>query len=157
MVEYGELLFKVVRLELDEQEVIVRAGNFEVCKAAFDSSFIWWAVRPSRLNPTLELRAPDTCTFVEDSLAIAALYRTIARHLCFNPWRNAELDAGGAVYLPDRAFGVALGCASDLQVEGGLIIRRADSSSTRSRRRSLFLRCWSYRGKSILWPRSRLN
>src|SRR4051794_4103001 len=66
---------------------LVRAGVIE------DSSFIWWAIRPSLVNPTLELRTPDTCTMVEDALAIAALYRTIARHLCINRWRNADLDA----------------------------------------------------------------
>src|SRR5216684_9145546 len=66
---------------------LVGAGVIE------DSSFIWWAIRPSLINPTLELRAPDTCTLVEDSLAIAALYRTLARHLCVNRWRNADLDA----------------------------------------------------------------
>jgi carboxylate-amine ligase len=66
---------------------LVGAGVIE------DSSFIWWAIRPSLVNPTLELRAPDTCTLVEDSLAIAALYRTLARHLCVNRWRNADLDA----------------------------------------------------------------
>ena len=58
-----------------------------------DSSYIWWAIRPSLNNPTLELRAPDSCTFVEDSIAIAALYRVLARHLYFNRWRNADLDA----------------------------------------------------------------
>src|SRR5262249_31959325 len=66
---------------------LVRAGVIE------DSSYIWWAIRPSLNNPTLELRAPDSCTLVEDSIAIAALYRTIARHLFFNRWRNADLDA----------------------------------------------------------------
>jgi carboxylate-amine ligase len=66
---------------------LVRAGVIK------DSSYIWWAIRPSLSNPTLELRAPDTCTMVEDGLAIAALYRTIARHLCINRWRNADLDA----------------------------------------------------------------
>jgi glutamate---cysteine ligase / carboxylate-amine ligase len=58
-----------------------------------DSSYIWWAIRPSLVNPTLELRAPDTCTVVEDAVAIAALYRTLARHLCVNRWRNADVDA----------------------------------------------------------------
>ncbi len=66
---------------------LVGAGAIE------DSSFIWWAIRPSLVNPTLELRAPDSCTLVEDSIAIAALYRTLARHLCANRWRNADLDA----------------------------------------------------------------
>jgi glutamate---cysteine ligase / carboxylate-amine ligase len=66
---------------------LVRAGVIE------DSSYIWWAIRPSLKHPTLELRAPDSCTLVEDSIAIAALYRVLARHLYLNRWRNADLDA----------------------------------------------------------------
>jgi hypothetical protein len=38
MIEYGELCFKVVRLEPGGQEVIARAGNYEICKAAFDKA-----------------------------------------------------------------------------------------------------------------------
>src|SRR5262245_36979527 len=60
-------------------EAMVRAGVIE------DSSFIWWAIRPSLNHPTLELRAPDCCTLVEDSLAIAALYRSLVRHLYLHP------------------------------------------------------------------------
>ena len=56
-------------------DALVRAGVIQ------DSSYIWWAIRPSLNHPTLELRAPDSCTLVEDSIAIAALYRTLARHL----------------------------------------------------------------------------
>jgi glutamate---cysteine ligase / carboxylate-amine ligase len=66
---------------------LTRAGVIE------DSSYIWWAMRPSLQNPTLELRAPDCCTLVEDAIAIAALYRALARHLYMNPWRNRDLDA----------------------------------------------------------------
>jgi carboxylate-amine ligase len=66
---------------------LVRAGIIK------DSSFIWWAIRPSLVNPTLELRAPDSCTLVEDTIAIAALYRTVARHLSLNRSCNAGLDA----------------------------------------------------------------
>jgi carboxylate-amine ligase len=66
---------------------LTRAGVIE------DSSYIWWAMRPSLHNPTLELRAPDSCTLVDDSIAIAALYRTLARHLYVNHWRNRDLDA----------------------------------------------------------------
>jgi carboxylate-amine ligase len=65
---------------------LVRAGVIE------DSSYIWWAIRPSLNHPTLELRAPDCCTLVDDSIAIAALYRTLARHLYVNPWRNSDID-----------------------------------------------------------------
>ena len=66
---------------------LVRAGVME------DSSYVWWAIRPSLNHPTLELRAPDCCTLLDDTLAIAALYRTLARHLYNNPWRNADMNA----------------------------------------------------------------
>jgi carboxylate-amine ligase len=68
-------------------DALVRAGVME------DSSYVWWAIRPSHNHPTLELRAPDCCTLVEDSIAIAALYRTLVRHLFCNPARNSDIDA----------------------------------------------------------------
>src|SRR3984893_13039449 len=77
---------------------LVRAGVIE------DSSFIWWAIRPSFINPTLELRAPDTPTLVEDSIAIAALYRTLARHLYVNRWRNCDLNAVGRAIIVENKW-----------------------------------------------------
>jgi len=68
-------------------DALVSAGLIE------NASFIWWAIRPSLVNPTLELRAPDSCTLVEDTIAIAALYRTVARHLSLNRSCNAGLNA----------------------------------------------------------------
>ncbi len=59
--------------------VLVRAG------AARDASFLWWAIRPATRYPTLELRIADSCTRVEDSLAIAALYRCLIRRLARTP------------------------------------------------------------------------
>src|SRR3954466_12260756 len=50
-----------------------------------DESYIWWALRSSSRHPTLELRAPDVCTFVDDAVAIASLYRALARHLYERP------------------------------------------------------------------------
>lgn len=58
-----------------------------------DASYVWWAIRPSLHHPTLELRAPDSCTFVEDSIALAALYRSLARKLTRDPLHNAGLSA----------------------------------------------------------------
>jgi carboxylate-amine ligase len=58
-----------------------------------DSSYVWWAIRPSLKLPTLELRAPDSCTFVDDSIAIAALYRSLARQLVHNPLHNRLITA----------------------------------------------------------------
>jgi glutamate---cysteine ligase / carboxylate-amine ligase len=49
-----------------------------------DASYIWWMVRPSTKYPTLELRAPDCCTRLDDGIAIAALYRVLVRHLYLN-------------------------------------------------------------------------
>ena len=31
-----------------------------------DSSYIWWAIRPSKRFPTLELRVADSCTYLDD-------------------------------------------------------------------------------------------
>lgn len=50
------------------------------------------SIRPSDKYPTLELRAPDCCTRVEDAIAIAALYRCLVRYLCRYPLINAEMD-----------------------------------------------------------------
>lgn len=58
-----------------------------------DSSYVWWAIRPSLQHPTLELRAPDCCTLIDDAVAIAALYRALVRHLYYNPWRNFGMTA----------------------------------------------------------------
>ena len=76
------------REEFDEYiAALTRAGVIE------DSSYVWWAIRPSLNLPTLELRAPDSCTFLDDSIAIAALYRALARRLCRNPWLNWDVTA----------------------------------------------------------------
>ncbi|WP_439363406.1 carboxylate-amine ligase [Bradyrhizobium sp. DASA03005] len=58
-----------------------------------DESHIWWAMRPSMKHPTLELRAPDTCTFVDDAIAIASLYRCLTRHLYLRPQLSREVTA----------------------------------------------------------------
>ena len=68
-------------------EALVRAGVMP------DSSYIWWAIRPSLKHPTLELRAPDSCTRIEDSIAIASLYRSLVRRLSYNPWQNWDMNA----------------------------------------------------------------
>ena len=68
-------------------EALTNAGVID------DSSYVWWALRPSLKHPTLELRAPDSCTFVDDSIAIAALCRALARMLCKNPLQNFNITA----------------------------------------------------------------
>jgi carboxylate-amine ligase len=47
---------------------MVAAGMIE------DATKIWWDVRPSARFPTLEMRIPDVCTRLDDSITVAALY-----------------------------------------------------------------------------------
>lgn len=56
-------------------EVLINAGVIE------DATKIWWDLRPSERFPTLEMRITDTCTRIDDALAIAALYRCLLRML----------------------------------------------------------------------------
>ena len=65
-----------------------------------DESYIWWAMRSSSRHPTLELRAPDVCTLLEDAIAIASLYRALARHLYERPAQLRPLN------VVDRAIAV---------------------------------------------------
>ena len=59
--------------------------------AITDASFVWWAVRPSLAHPTLELRVADSCTYAEDAVTIAALFRALTRRLDRDPGLNAGL------------------------------------------------------------------
>jgi len=45
------------------------------CGLIEDATKLWWDVRPSARFPTLELRAADLCTRLEDGICVAALYR----------------------------------------------------------------------------------
>jgi carboxylate-amine ligase len=95
---------------------LVRAGAIE------DSSYVWWAIRPSLKFPTLELRAPDCCTLVEDSIAIAALYRTVARHLYYNPWRNSDINAvGRAIVVENKWRAQRYGVSGTFVAEEGAV------------------------------------
>ncbi len=58
-------------------------------RAIENSSYVWWVIRPSLKHPTLELRVADSCTRVDDTLAIAALYRCLVRRLHRDPTLNA--------------------------------------------------------------------
>jgi carboxylate-amine ligase len=60
-------------------ELLVAGGAIK------DSSFLWWAIRPALNYPTLELRICDVCTRVDDTLAIAAMYRCLVRVLARQP------------------------------------------------------------------------
>jgi len=46
-----------------------------------DPTHIWWDVRPSEKFPTLEVRIPDMCTRLEETLCLAALVQAIVAKL----------------------------------------------------------------------------
>ena len=56
-------------------DVLVNAGEIE------DGTKIWWDLRPSARYPTIEMRITDMSTRIDDTVAIAALYRCITRML----------------------------------------------------------------------------
>jgi glutamate---cysteine ligase / carboxylate-amine ligase len=55
--------------------VLVNAGLIE------DATKVWWDLRPSARFPTLEMRITDICTYLDDGMAVAALYLCICRML----------------------------------------------------------------------------
>ncbi len=57
--------------------MLVRAG------LVGDATKLWWDVRPSARFPTLEMRIADSCSRLDDAIAIAAIYRCLLAML----WR----------------------------------------------------------------------
>ena len=87
-----------------------------------DSSYVWWSIRPSLKHPTLELRAPDCPTRIEDSIAIAALWRSLARRLVYNPELNHNIDAvGRAIVVENKWRAQRYGVTGTLVHNGGPI------------------------------------
>jgi carboxylate-amine ligase len=90
-----------------------------------DASFIWWAMRPSLAHPTLELRAPDSCTLIEDSIAIAALFRVLARRLYREPRLNADLGpVGRAIAVENKWRAQRYGVHGTFVTEDGAVTIR---------------------------------
>ncbi|MEI2429451.1 carboxylate-amine ligase [Lysobacter yananisis] len=68
-------------------DLLTRAG------AIADAGSLWWAIRPSPNFPTVELRIADACTHLDDSLAIAALFRCLMRHIARHRAEPPPCDA----------------------------------------------------------------
>jgi glutamate---cysteine ligase / carboxylate-amine ligase len=60
-------------------------------RAIDDSSYVWWAIRPSLKYPTLELRVADSCTSSTHAVRLAMLFRCLVRLLERDPTVNAGL------------------------------------------------------------------
>jgi glutamate---cysteine ligase / carboxylate-amine ligase len=69
-----------------------------------DASYIWWAVRPSLNNPTIELRVADSCTRIDDAVAIAALFRCLVRALDRDRALNAGFDRVGRAITQENKW-----------------------------------------------------
>jgi glutamate---cysteine ligase / carboxylate-amine ligase len=69
-------------------DVLTRAGLIA------DATKLWWDLRPSERFPTLEMRITDSCTSIEDSLTIAALFRCFLRML----WRLKRENQRWRIY-----------------------------------------------------------
>lgn len=67
---------------------MVRAGLID------DATKLWWDVRPSARYPTLELRIPDVCTRIEDTLTVAALFVCLLSML----WRLKAMNQRWRLY-----------------------------------------------------------
>ena len=108
-----------------------------------DASYLWWAVRPSVKYPTLELRVADSCTSLDHTLAVAALWRCLVRLADRRPdlnkgmtgasraiaaenlWR-AQRD-GARATLIDEAAGAATPVSEHLERTLALVAEDADA------------------------------
>ena len=74
------------------------------CGAIADASFLWWTLRPSIHYPTLELRVADSCTRLDDTLAIAALYRCLVRLAVRKPELNRGLTGASRALVSENMW-----------------------------------------------------
>ncbi len=102
---YDELprtgLPELFRTEQDYREYI---SALTWAKIIPDETFIWWALRPSMANPTIELRVTDSCTCLDDALAIAALFRALVRALDRDRALNAGFDRVGRAITEENKW-----------------------------------------------------
>jgi glutamate---cysteine ligase / carboxylate-amine ligase len=73
-------------------------------RAIEDASFLWWVVRPSAKHPTLELRIADSCTRLDDTLAIAALYRCLVRRLHWDKDLNRGMTGASHTIVAENCW-----------------------------------------------------
>ncbi len=100
-----------------------------------DASHLWWAIRPSLKYPTLELRAPDCCTRLDDAIALAALYRVLARHLYVDTGAQCRPSTSSTAPSPWRTNGGPSAMASAAPLPAA----RAPSRSARC-----WTGCWTW-------------
>lgn len=75
-------------------QTLINAGSI------VDGSKVWWDVRPHYAFPTLEFRAPDICTRVDEAVAVASLLQAIVawqwdlrkRNMVFRTYRRDLIE-----------------------------------------------------------------
>ncbi len=72
-----------------------------------DESYIWWAIRPSANYPTVEVRVCDSCTRVDDAIAIAGLYRILVHHFTQEPSAELPFAAAEEVLIEENRWQAA--------------------------------------------------
>jgi len=75
----------------DYKEILLQTGSLT------DPTHIWWDVRPSEKFPTLEIRIPDMCTRMEETLCLVALTQAIVAKLI----RLREANQSWRLYRKD--------------------------------------------------------
>ena len=69
-----------------------------------DASFLYWVLRPSIHFPTLELRIADSCTRLEDTLTIAAIYRSLVRLAVRKPELNRDMTGSSRALVSENLW-----------------------------------------------------
>lgn len=127
----------------DEAEYRAFVDLLVRCESITDQGSLWWAIRPAREFPTLELRIADSCTAVEDSVALAALFRCLVRAHVREPSLGAQRTAltrrvidenrwrakryGTEARFIDEAGAVQESCADALARVRALVAEDADA------------------------------
>jgi carboxylate-amine ligase len=111
---YDELprtgLPELFRTKEDYEEFVAALVGAKVIP---DASYIWWALRPSLPNPTIELRIADSCTRLDDAVSIAALFRCLVRALDRNRGINTGFDrVGRAITVENKWHAQRYGIAA---------------------------------------------
>lgn len=69
-----------------------------------DPRHVWWVICPSPTGPGLDLRIADSCTRLDDALAIAALYRCLVRRLAREPERHRDLTGASQAIAAENCW-----------------------------------------------------
>ncbi|MGY2052817.1 YbdK family carboxylate-amine ligase [Methylobacterium sp. JK268] len=79
-------------------DALVRAGAID------DVAHVWWVIRPAPLGNALDLRIADSCTRLDDTLALAALARCLVRRLARDPDLGRDLTGAAHAITAENCW-----------------------------------------------------